>query len=61
MKINNLVVGVIVVALAALLLADGIISYVDPSNQLFSLADIKGIVGIVLVVLGASYLKAAKE
>jgi hypothetical protein len=61
MKINNLIVGVIVVALAALLLADGIISYVDPTNQMFSLNDIKGIVGVILIVLGASYLKAAKE
>jgi hypothetical protein len=61
MRITNLVVGVIVVALAALLLADGIISYVDPSNQMFSLADVKGIVGVVLLVLAASYLKAAKE
>lgn len=61
MKINTLIVGIIVVVLAALLLADGVISYVDPSNAMFSLADIKGIVGVVLVVLGASYLKAAKE
>lgn len=48
-------------ALAALLLADGIIGYVDPSNQLFSLADVKGVVGIIFLVLAASYLKAAKE
>jgi hypothetical protein len=47
--------------LAAFLLADGIISYVDPSSQMFSLADVKGIVGFVLVVLAASYFKAAKE
>lgn len=61
MRISNLVVGVIIVALAALLLADSIISYVDPSNQMFSLADVKGIVGIVLLVLAASYIKASKE
>jgi hypothetical protein len=61
MKINNLLVGLIVIVLAALLLADGIISYVDPSNQMFSLADVKGIVGVVLVVLAASYFRAAKE
>ncbi len=61
MKIGNLVVGIIVVVLAALLLADGIISYVDPSDQLFSLADVKGVVGVVLVVLAASFIKAAKD
>ena len=60
MKINNLVVGIIVIALAALLLADGIISYVNPANQMFSLADVKGIVGVVLLVLAASYLKNSK-
>jgi len=61
MKINALLVGLIVIVLAALLLADGIISYVDPSQQMFSLADVKGMVGVVLVVLAASYFRAAKE
>ena len=61
MKINNLLVGLIVIVLAALLLADGIISYVDPSQQMLSLADVKGIVGVVLVVLAASYFRASKE
>ncbi len=61
MKIGSLIVGIIVVVLAALLLADGIITYADPASQMFSLADVKGIVGVVLVVLGASYLKASKE
>ena len=61
MKINNLLIGLIVVVLAALLLADGVLSIVDPSSQLFSLADVKGIVGVVLVVLAASYFKAAKQ
>jgi hypothetical protein len=61
MKITDLAVGVVVVALAGLLLVDGIITYVDPSNQLFSFGTVKGIVGIVLIVLGASHLKPAKE
>ena len=61
MKINNLLIGLIVTVLAALLLVDGVLSIVDPGSQLFSLADVKGIVGVVLVVLAASYFKAAKE
>ena len=61
MRINNLLVGLIVIVLASLLLADGVLSYVDPSSQLFSLADVKGIIGVVLVVLAASYFKAAKD
>lgn len=61
MKINNLIIGIIIAVLAALLLADGIISYTDPSAQLFAIGDVKGIVGFVLLVLAASYLKAAKN
>ena len=61
MKISNLIVGIIVIALAALLLADGVLSYVDPNSQLFSLSAVKGIVGFVLVVLAASYFKEARE
>ena len=61
MKINNLLIGIIIAVLAALLLADGVISFTDPSAQLFTLGDVKGIVGFVLLVLAASYLKASKE
>jgi hypothetical protein len=61
MKINNLAIGIIVAVLAALLFADGIISYADPSAQLFTIGDVKGIVGFVLLVLAASFLKASKD
>ena len=61
MKINNFLIGIIVAVLAALLLADGVISFTDPSAQLFTLADVKGITGFVLIVLAATYLKAAKD
>lgn len=59
-KIGNLIVGLIIIVFAALLLADGVISNVTPSNQLFSLSEVKGIVGVVLVVLAASYFQKAK-
>lgn len=61
MKINNLIIGIIIAVLAALLLADGIISYTNPSAQLFTIGDVKGIVGFVLLVLAATYLKASKD
>jgi hypothetical protein len=61
MKIRSLVVGLILTVFAALLLADGIISYVDPNSQMLSFGAIKGIVGFVLVVLSASYFKESKE
>jgi hypothetical protein len=61
MKIGNLIVGVIVVAFAALLLADGILSYVDPSSQFLSLGSVEGLVGFSVLVLAASYFQKAKE
>ncbi len=59
-RIGNLLVGLIVIVFAALLLADGVISNVSPTNSLFSLAEVKAIVGVVLVVLAASYFQRAK-
>ena len=61
MKIDNLVAGIIVIAFAAILLADAILTTVDPASQLFSPNDVKGMVGMVLVVIAALYFKAAKE
>ena len=61
MKTNSLVVGVLVIVIAALLLADGVLGYVDAGVQLFSLRGVKLAVGFVLVVLAAAYFQKAKE
>lgn len=61
MKIDNLIVGLIVIAFAAILLADAILTTIDPSSQLFSANDVKGIVGMALVVLAASYFTKTRE
>ena len=61
MKIGRLVVRVVVIAFAALILADGVLSTLDPNSQLFSLNAAKGIVGFILIVLAASYFKEANE
>ena len=61
MKIDNLVAGLIVIAFAAILLADAILTTIDPTSQLFSPNDVKGIVGMALVVLAALYFKKVKE
>ncbi|PNX52191.1 MAG: hypothetical protein BV458_10565 [Thermoplasmata archaeon M9B2D] len=61
MKIDNLVVGLIVIAFGAILFADAVLTTVDPSSQLFSPNDVKGIVGMALVVIAAIYFKKAKE
>jgi hypothetical protein len=61
MKIDNLVVGIIVVAVAALLLADAILTTYTPASQVLSPNDVKGVVGMVLLVLaGWFFYKTAK-
>ena len=60
-KTDNLVAGLIVIAFAALLLADAILTTYDQASQLFSPNDVKGMVGMVLVVIAAFYFKRAKE
>lgn len=61
MKIPNLFVGILVVVIAALLLADGVLGYVDVGMQLFALRGFKLAVGFVLVVLAASYFQKSKD
>ena len=61
MKIDNLVAGLIVIAVAALLLGDAILTTYDPASQVLSPNDVKGIVGMVLVVIAALYFIKAKE
>jgi hypothetical protein len=60
MKTDNLVAGLIVIFFAAILLADAILTTLDPASQMFSPNDVKGIVGIVLVVLAAFYFKKGR-
>jgi hypothetical protein len=61
MKIDNLVVGIIVVAVAALFLADAILTTNDPASQVLSPNDVKGIVGMVFLVLaGWFFYRTAK-
>ena len=61
MKIDSLVVGIIVIAVAALLLADAFLTTYTPASQVLSPNDVKGIVGMVFVVLAAWFFyKTAK-
>jgi hypothetical protein len=61
MKIDNLVVGIIVIAVAALLLADAFLTTYTPASQMLSPNDVKGIVGMVFLVLAAWFFyKTAK-
>ena len=61
MKIDKLVVGLVVLVLAALLLANGVLIMVSPGTQLFSQDIVNIIVGFVLVVLAGAYFNEAKE
>jgi len=61
MKLSNLVIGIIVAAFAALLLADAILTTFYPANQVLSPNDVKGVVGMILAVLAASYFLKSRE
>ncbi len=63
MDLVKTIVGIIVIVLAALLLADGVIQS-SPSldwEPLFSLTNFKLIVGIISFVLGASYMFESRK
>ena len=60
-EIDKLVVGLIVLVLAALLLANGVLMIIDPNSQIFGQDAVNIIVAFVLVVLAGSYFNEAKE
>jgi uncharacterized membrane protein (DUF373 family) len=60
MKIDNLVVGIIVILFAALLIGDAILTTYTPTSQILSPNDVKGVVGMVLLVLAGFYFYAMK-
>ena len=61
MKIPNLAVGVLFVVFAVVLLADAGLGYVDEAAQFITVRGVKLAVGLVLLVLSASYLQKNKE
>ncbi|MCJ7614242.1 hypothetical protein MUO71_05715 [Candidatus Bathyarchaeota archaeon] len=61
MKIDNVVVGIIVICFAAILLGDAILTTYNPASQVLSHNDVKGIVGMISVVIaGLIFWKAMK-
>ena len=60
MRIDKLVVGLIVIVLAALLLANSVLFFIGDTT-IFSQAIVNLFVGFVLVVLAGAYFKEAKE
>ena len=61
MKIDNVVVGIIIICFAALLLGDAILTTNNPAGQILSANDVKGILGMMSVVAaGFIFWKARK-
>jgi len=60
MKIPNLVVGILFVVVAAALLVDGLLGYIDIATQFITIRGLKLAVGFVLLVLAATYLQKTK-
>ena len=62
MKIDNVVVGIIVICFAALLLGDAILTTNNPAGQILSPNDVKGILGMMsVVVAGFIFWKAFRK
>jgi len=62
MKIDNLVVGIIIICIAALLLGDAILTTNNPAGQILSPNDVKGIMGMMAVVIaGLLFWKAFRK
>lgn len=59
MQITKFVVGLIIIVLAALILADGVLGAVA-GESLFDLQQFQLIVGFVLVVLAGSYFEESR-
>ena len=62
MKIDNVVVGIIIICFAALLLGDAILTTNNPAGQILSANDVKGILGMMAVVAaGFIFWKAFRK
>ena len=62
MKIDNVVVGIIIICFAALLLGDAILTTNNPASQILLPNDVKGIVGMMSVVIaGFIFWKAFQK
>jgi hypothetical protein len=61
MKIDKLVLGIIIILFAALLIGDAILTTNNPASQILSPNDVKGVVGMVLLVLAGFYFYKATK
>jgi hypothetical protein len=61
MKIDNLVVGIIIICFAALLLGDAYLTTYNTASQILSPNDVKGIVGMICVVIAGFLFWRARK
>ena len=62
MRIDNIVLGIIVISFAAILLGDAILTTYTTASETLSPNDVKGIAGMVFVVIAAyMFVKAARK
>jgi hypothetical protein len=61
MKIENVVVGILVIMFAAILLGDAILTTFYPASMLLSPNDVKGITGLVFVIIAILIFIKAKK
>ncbi|MCW4017954.1 MAG: hypothetical protein NWF00_04655 [Candidatus Bathyarchaeota archaeon] len=61
MKIDDVIIGIVVIIFAAILLGDAILTTYSPTSRLLSPNDVKGITGFTFVVVAVYiFLKARK-
>jgi hypothetical protein len=61
MRIDNVVVGIIIICFAALLLGDAYLTTYNTASQILSPNDVKGIVGMICVVIAGFLFWRARK
>ncbi len=61
MKVENIVVGILVIFFAAVLFGDAVWTTYNPGSMVLSPNDVKGITGFVFIILAVFILWKAKE
>ena len=61
MKINDAIIGIFVILFAAILFGDAILTTLNPANMLLSPNDVKGITGMIALLLAIYIFLKARE
>jgi hypothetical protein len=61
MKTNDVIIGIFVILFAAILFGDAILTTINPDSMLLSPNDVKGITGMIAVLLAIYIFVKARE